>query len=150
MAEAQHFHRCRKERGKRRVGHAREHGGERGTEDAALHKDLKLPTAQLIIRKGYNKGVDSYSAFRDNDKSALTGLGEWLNAKGVTELDVMGLATDYCVKFSALDAVDMLPGVKVRLIADGCRGIDPKGAEEAIEAMRLAGVEITDSGRIGF
>ena len=66
----------------------------------------------------------------------------------MTALDVMGLATDYCVKFSALDAVDMLPGIKVRLIADGCRGIDAKGVEEAIETMRQAGVEITDSSKI--
>ncbi len=68
----------------------------------------------------------------------------------MTELDIMGLATDYCVKFSALDAVDMLPDVKVRLIADGCRGIEPKGVEDAIDALRQAGVEITDSSRIGF
>jgi len=120
------------------------------TADAEFHPDLQSARIDYIQRKGENPAVDSYSAFRDNDKAALTGLANWLSSKGVTELDLMGLATDYCVKFSALDAVDMLPGVKVRLIADGCRGIDPKGVEDAIAAMREAGVEITDSSRIGF
>ncbi|MDH4414155.1 MAG: bifunctional nicotinamidase/pyrazinamidase [Rhizobium sp.] len=121
-----------------------------GTADAEFHPDLKTARIDYIQRKGENPAVDSYSAFRDNDKTALTGLADWLKAKSVTELDVMGLATDYCVKFSALDAIDMLPDVRVRLIADGCRGIDPKGVEDAIEAMRQAGVEIIDSSRIGF
>lgn len=121
-----------------------------GTQDAEFHPDLDTDRINFVQRKGENPAVDSYSAFRDNDKAALTGLSDWLKAKGITEIDIMGLATDYCVRFSALDAVDMLPGVKVRLIADGCRGIDAKGVEDAIEAMREAGVEIIDSGRIGF
>ena len=121
-----------------------------GTQDAEFHPDLDTDRIDYIQRKGENPAVDSYSAFRDNDKAALTGLSDWLKAKGVTEVDIMGLATDYCVRFSALDAVDMLPGVKVRLIADGCRGIEAKGVEDAVEAMREAGVEIIDSGRIGF
>lgn len=121
-----------------------------GTQDAEFHSDLDTDRIDYIQRKGENPAVDSYSAFRDNDKAALTGLSDWLKAKGVTEVDIMGLATDYCVRFSALDAVDMLPGVKVRLIADGCRGIEAKGVEDAVEAMREAGVEITDSSRIGF
>lgn len=119
-----------------------------GTPDADLHLELDTSRIDFIQRKGENPAVDSYSAFRDNDRAALTGLAEWLKTRNVTELDIMGLATDYCVKFSALDAVDMLPGVKLRLIADGCRGIDPNGVEEAIKAMREAGVEITDSSRI--
>lgn len=121
-----------------------------GTQDAEFHPDLDTDRINFVQRKGENPAVDSYSAFRDNDKAALTGLSDWLKAKGITEIDIMGLATDYCVRFSALDAVDMLPGVKVRLIADGCRGIDAKGVKDAIEAMREAGVEIIDSGRIGF
>ncbi len=121
-----------------------------GTQDAEFHPDLDTDRIDYIQRKGENPAVDSYSAFRDNDKAALTGLSDWLKAKGITEIDIMGLATDYCVRFSALDAVDMLPGVKVRLIADGCRGIDAKGVKDAIETMREAGVEIIDSGRIGF
>lgn len=118
------------------------------TPDAEFHPALDLSRVDHVQRKGENPSVDSYSAFRDNDKTALTGLSDWLKAKNVTELDLMGLATDYCVRFSALDAVDMLPGVKVRLIADGCRGIDPKGVEDALAAMADAGVEIIDSSHI--
>ncbi|RKE84342.1 bifunctional nicotinamidase/pyrazinamidase [Rhizobium sp. AG855] len=121
-----------------------------GTPDAEFHPDLDTARIDHVQRKGENPAVDSYSAFRDNDKAALTGLSGYLKSKGVTELDLMGLATDYCVRFSALDAVDMLPGAKIRLIADGCRGIDPKGVEEALAAMAHAGVEIIDSSRIGI
>lgn len=121
-----------------------------GTPDAEFHPELDTSRIDFIQRKGENPAVDSYSAFRDNDRAALTGLADWLTSKKVTELDFMGLATDYCVKFSALDAVDMLPGVKVRLIADGCRGIDTKGVEEALQTMSRAGVEVTDSGRLGL
>jgi nicotinamidase/pyrazinamidase len=119
-----------------------------GTPDAAFHPELLTAKINYVQKKGQNPAVDSYSAFRDNDKAALTGLAAYLVSKDVKELDIMGLATDYCVKFSALDAVDMLPGVKARLIADGCRGIDPKGVEEAIEAMREAGVDIIESSGI--
>ncbi|PYB75369.1 bifunctional nicotinamidase/pyrazinamidase [Rhizobium wuzhouense] len=121
-----------------------------GTPDAEFHPDLDTARIDYVQRKGENPAVDSYSAFRDNDKAAITGLSDYLKSKGVTELDLMGLATDYCVHFSALDAVDMLPGAKIRLIADGCRGIDPKGVEEALAAMAHAGVEIIDSTRIGI
>lgn len=120
------------------------------TPDAEFHPDLDQSRIDFVQRKGENPAVDSYSAFRDNDRSALTGLSDYLRSKNVTELDLMGLATDYCVRFSALDAVDMLPGVKVRLIADGCRGIDPAGVKQAFDAMADAGVEIVDSSRIGI
>jgi nicotinamidase/pyrazinamidase len=119
-----------------------------GTADAAFHPELLSAKFDYVQKKGENPAVDSYSAFRDNDRAALTGLADYLRTRGVTELDIMGLATDYCVKFSALDAVEMLPGVKVRLIADGSRGIDPQGVADALEAMRKAGVEILDSSRI--
>ena len=85
-----------------------------GTVDAAFHPELLTAGFAYIQRKGENPAVDSYSAFRDNDRAALTGLADFLKGAGVTELDLMGLATDYCVKFSALDAVEMLPGVAVR------------------------------------
>lgn len=120
------------------------------TPDAEFHPDLDQSRIDFVQRKGENPAVDSYSAFRDNDRSALTGLSDYLRSKNVTELDLMGLATDYCVRFSALDAVDMLPGVTVRLIADGCRGIDPAGVKQALDAMADAGVEIVDSSRIGI
>ncbi|MGG6893868.1 MULTISPECIES: bifunctional nicotinamidase/pyrazinamidase [Rhizobium] len=115
------------------------------TEDAEFHADLHVDAVDFIQQKGQNPLVDSYSAFRDNDQAALTGLAAYLRDKGVTALDLCGLATDYCVKFSALDAVEMLPGVSVRFIEDASRGIDPAGVEAAIEEMRARGVAIIDS-----
>ncbi len=116
-----------------------------GTSDAELHPDLKVEKLHYIQQKGQNSAVDSYSAFRDNDQSALTGLADYLKQKGVSELDICGLATDYCVRFSALDAVAMLPGVHVRVIEDASRGISPEGVADAFQAMRDAGVAIVDS-----
>ncbi|MGV1769204.1 bifunctional nicotinamidase/pyrazinamidase [Agrobacterium vitis] len=115
------------------------------TADAAFHPGLDLSRIDHVQKKGLNPLVDSYSAFRDNDQTALTGLGTWLIDKGVTELDVMGLATDYCVKFSVLDALDMLPGVTVRLIIDGSRGIDPQTVEAAIADMQAHGARLITS-----
>ncbi|MCF1433250.1 bifunctional nicotinamidase/pyrazinamidase [Agrobacterium vitis] len=116
-----------------------------GTVDAAFHPGLDLSRIDHVQKKGLNPLVDSYSAFRDNDQTALTGLSTWLIDKGVTELDVMGLATDYCVKFSVLDALDMLPGVTVRLIIDGSRGIDPQTVEAAIADMQAHGARLITS-----
>jgi nicotinamidase/pyrazinamidase len=94
--------------------------------------------------KGTDPEVDSYSGFFDNDRRRATGLGEWLRAEGVTAVSVLGLATDYCVKFTALDAASL--GLRVRLIADGCRAVELAAGDgaRAIEAMRAAGVEIVD------
>lgn len=114
-----------------------------GTEDAEFHPELDTSKFDFVQQKGMNPAVDSYSAFRDNDRDALTGLHEYLLAQGITELDVCGLATDYCVKFSALDAKELLPGVKINFIADASRGIDPQGVAAAIEEMREAGIGIT-------
>ncbi len=119
-----------------------------GTNDAEFHSDLNLDGIDHVQRKGQNINVDSYSAFRDNDRAALTGLADYLAEKGVTELDLCGLASDYCVKFSALDAVEMLPGVKVRFIEDASRGIDPKGVAAAIAEMKAKGVAIVRSADI--
>ncbi len=116
-----------------------------GTADAEFHPGLDKDRFDYVQRKGENPAVDSYSAFRDNDRAALTGLAGYLKEKGVTELDICGLATDYCVKFSALDAVDMLPGVKVRFISDASRGIDPEGVKQAIAEMQAAGVDVITS-----
>lgn len=111
-----------------------------GTVDAEFHPDLDISKVHYIQRKGLNPLVDSYSAFRDNDQAAVTGLADWLIAQGITELDVCGIATEYCVKFSALDAKDMLPGVNVRFIEDASRGIDPAAISAAIEEMEAAGI----------
>jgi nicotinamidase/pyrazinamidase len=116
-----------------------------GSRDAELHPDLDIDGIDFIQQKGQNREVDSYSAFRDNDQAALTGLADYLRAEGVTQIDICGLATDYCVKFSALDAIDMLPGVKVRFIEDASRGIDPAGVKAAIEEMRSRGIVIISS-----
>ncbi|OEC98125.1 MULTISPECIES: bifunctional nicotinamidase/pyrazinamidase [unclassified Rhizobium] len=115
------------------------------SKDAEFHPDLHIGSVDFIQQKGQNPAVDSYSAFRDNDQAALTGLAAYLRNKGVTELDLCGLATDYCVKFSALDAVEMLPGVAVRFIEDASRGIDPAGVKAAIDEMRARGVTIASS-----
>jgi nicotinamidase/pyrazinamidase len=116
-----------------------------GTPDAEFHPDLELSEIDYIQQKGDNPAVDSYSAFRDNDHAALTGLAGYLKAQQITELDICGLATDYCVKFSALDARDMLPNVNVRFISDASRGIDPQGIKDAISEMRERGVDIVTS-----
>lgn len=115
------------------------------TADSEFHPDLNLDAVDYIQQKGDNPAVDSYSAFRDNDQAALTGLAGYLRAQQVSELDICGLATDFCVKFSALDAVDMLPDVRVRFIEDASRGIDPEGVKAAIREMRAAGIGIVSS-----
>jgi nicotinamidase/pyrazinamidase len=119
-----------------------------GTPDADFHPDLITDAFDYIQQKGENPAVDSYSAFRDNDQAAITGLAGYLKAQLVTELDVCGLATDYCVKFSALDARDMLPDVKVRFIEDASRGIAADGVKAAIAEMREAGVTVVHSTEI--
>ncbi|MBB3392931.1 nicotinamidase/pyrazinamidase [Rhizobium sp. BK275] len=118
------------------------------TRDAELHPELHSAQIDLIQQKGENKNVDSYSAFRDNDQYALTGLADFLVDQGVTELDVCGLATDYCVKFSALDALELIPGVKVRFVEDASRGITPDGVAAAIDEMRAKGIDIVKSADI--
>ncbi len=119
-----------------------------GTADADFHPDLETGEIDYIQQKGENPAVDSYSAFRDNDHAALTGLAGYLKAQLITELDICGLATDFCVKFSALDAREMLPEVNVRFISDASRGIDPQGVKDAITEMRERGIDIVTSGVI--
>jgi nicotinamidase/pyrazinamidase len=119
-----------------------------GTVDAELHPALRIDDIDLILQKGGNREVDSYSAFRDNDRDAETGLADFLEGQEVTDLDVCGLATDYCVKFSALDALEMMPGIKVRFIEDASRGITPEGVAAAIEEMREHGIGIITSKQV--
>lgn len=110
-----------------------------GTEDAALHKDLKLPTAQLIIRKGFNKGVDSYSAFQEADRKTVTGLAGYLKARGIKTVYVTGLATDFCVAWTALDA--RKAGFEAYVIEDATRAIDLNGSLAAAwKQMKAQGV----------
>ena len=118
-----------------------------GTDDAALHKDLKLPTAQLIIRKGFNKGVDSYSAFQEADRKTVTGLAGYLKARGIKTVYVTGLATDFCVAWTALDAA--AGGFDVTVVEDATRAIDSNGSlAKAWADMEEAGIERIQSREI--
>lgn len=116
-----------------------------GTYDAEFHPELNLSRVDYVQRKGADPYVDSYSAFRDNAADKTTGLAEYLSGQGVTELDVCGLATEYCVKFSALDAKSMLPGVNVRFLQAASRGISPSDVAAALEEMRAAGVDVVEA-----
>ena len=120
-----------------------------GTHGAELHAELDLARVAKIFQKGTDPRVDSYSGFHDNGRRNSTGMGEWLRAEGVTTTYVLGLATDYCVKFTALDGAR--DGFEVYLIEDGCRAVDlaPGDGDRAIEAMRAGGVTVIDSGDIG-
>lgn len=110
------------------------------TEGAAFHPDLNRDRIDKIVTKGSDPRVDSYSAFFDNGRRASTGLGDFCHQKKITGVDIMGLATDYCVKFTALDAVSL--GLETRLIAEGCRGVNlgAQDSEAAIAAMTASGV----------
>lgn len=114
-----------------------------GTPGAAFHPDLQLDPAALIIRKGMNPAIDSYSAFFENDKTTPTGLGGYLANRGITSITLVGLATDFCVQYSALDAARL--GLNVALIPALCRAIDLNGSlAGAMAAMRGAGVSLQD------
>ena len=118
-----------------------------GSADAALHKDLALPKAQLIIRKGYHQGTDSYSAFMEADGKTSTGLAAYLKAHGVDTVYVCGLATDFCVAWTALDA--RKAGFKAYVIEDASRGIDLNGSLKAAwDKMAKAGVKRIQSSDI--
>lgn len=119
-----------------------------GTPGAEFAPGLDMARVARVFPKGTDPTVDSYSGFFDNGQRKATGLSAWLKEQGVDAVDVLGLATDYCVKFTAIDAVQ--EGFRTRLIVDGCRGVDlePGDSERAVEAMREAGVEIIDSSAI--
>lgn len=112
-----------------------------GTAGADFHPDLALDVANIVLRKGTNPGIDSYSAFFENDRTTPTGLRGYLADRGVEEVWLAGLATDFCVAYSALDAAKL--GFRVALIEDASRGIDLDGSvAAAMNEMRAAGVRI--------
>lgn len=112
-----------------------------GSHGALFHPDLTTDRANLIIRKGFNPAIDSYSAFFENDHETQTGLEGYLRTRGVTDLTMVGLATDFCVNYSAVDAAKLGFGVTVR--TDLCRGIDLGGSlATALDGMGAAGVTI--------
>jgi nicotinamidase/pyrazinamidase len=114
-----------------------------GTPGAEFHKGLDLPRVELIIRKGYRLTIDSYSAFRENDRKTPTGLAGYLRERGFERVTLCGLATDFCVFFSAIDA--RAAGFLTAVALDASRAIDIGGSlAQALAAMREAGVELLD------
>jgi nicotinamidase/pyrazinamidase len=112
-----------------------------GTPGAEFHPDLDWRTAELVIRKGFRRDIDSYSAFFENDHRTPTGLGGYLRERGFTRVVLAGLATDFCVHFSAMDARKL--GFGVRVIESACRAIDLEGSLAAARRQWAdAGVEL--------
>jgi nicotinamidase/pyrazinamidase len=115
---------------------------------AAFSAELRTDRFAKIFQKGIDPNIDSYSSFFDNAKLRSTGLGDYLRQRGVQEIFVCGLATDYCVKYSALDSKSL--GIRTHVIEDACRGVNlrPDDSKDAIAEMRAAGASIIDSGEI--
>jgi nicotinamidase/pyrazinamidase len=114
-----------------------------GTPGAAFHSALATDPAQMVIRKGFRAGIDSYSAFFENDRTTATGLEGYLRNRGVTGVTLVGLATDYCVAYSALDAARL--GFEATVLMGACRAIDLNGSlAEARAQMQTAGVMLLD------
>jgi nicotinamidase/pyrazinamidase len=110
-----------------------------GSDGAALHKDLSIPHAQLVVRKGFRREVDSYSAFLEADRKSRTGLEGYLRERGIKRVFVCGLATDFCVAWTALDAGKL--GFAAAVVEDACRAIDMQGSLPAAwQKMKEAGV----------
>jgi nicotinamidase/pyrazinamidase len=112
-----------------------------GTKGAEFHRDLRTDPAQLIVRKGFRAGIDSYSAFYENDRATATGLEGYLRNRGISAVTLVGLATDYCVAYSALDAARL--GFRATVLEGACRAIDLNGSlAEARAQMLAAGVAL--------
>jgi len=114
-----------------------------GTRGAEFHPDLRTDPAQLILRKGFRAAIDSYSAFFENDRRTPTGLEGYLKTRGIEAVTLVGLATDFCVAFSALDAAAL--GFEVTVLTGACRAIDLDGSlDKALGQMRKAGVTLAE------
>lgn len=112
-----------------------------GTKGADFHPDLVWTKAELVIRKGFRSAIDSYSAFFENDRKTMTGLAGYLRERDINKVTLCGLATDYCVAFSALDAVSQ--GFETTVLLDACRGIDMGGSVAMMtERMEKAGIKL--------
>jgi nicotinamidase/pyrazinamidase len=112
-----------------------------GTPGAEFHDALEWTKAELVVRKGFRQGIDSYSAFYENDHATPTGLGGYLKERGISKVTLCGLATDFCVAFSALDAVSQ--GFSTTVILDASRGIDLGGSIATMnDKMKAAGVNL--------
>lgn len=118
-----------------------------GTADAEFHPALDIPTAQLIIRKGFHPEIDSYSAFMEADRKTPTGLNGYLKEHQIDTVYIVGIATDFCVAWTALDAVQM--GFTTYVIEDACKAIDLNGSlQSAWQSMLAQGVQRIQSGAI--
>lgn len=118
-----------------------------GTSDAELHPDLDLPTAQLIIRKGFHPEIDSYSAFMEADRKTTTGLAAYLKARGIDTVYIVGIATDFCVAWTAMDACQL--GFQAYVIEDATKAIDLNGSlQQAWQQMLAHGVQRIQSADI--
>jgi nicotinamidase/pyrazinamidase len=118
-----------------------------GSKGAEFHVGLQLTRAELILRKGFRTQIDSYSAFFENDRETPTGLGGYLEERGLTRVFLAGLAYDFCVGYSALDARRM--GLEAVILRDACRGIDLGGSVAKIEReFDLAGVRVVESDEV--
>ena len=116
-----------------------------GTTGAAFAPGLEMDRVEAIVRKGTDPEIDSYSGFFDNGHRKATGLGDYLRGRGATDLYVLGLATDYCVKFTALDALRL--GFRAFLVQDGSRGVELRAGDvaRAVDELRQAGVQLVQS-----
>ena len=118
-----------------------------GTHGAAIHKDLQIPHAELVLRKGYHRNIDSYSVFCENDRKTRTGLAAYLRERGLARVFLAGLAFDFCVRYSAEDA--KRDGFEVIVVEDACRGIDIAGSMTATrQTLNSRGIPCISSGSI--
>ncbi|MCL2138877.1 MAG: bifunctional nicotinamidase/pyrazinamidase [Treponema sp.] len=119
-----------------------------GQAGAAFHSELDLKPVNLVVRKGFRKGLDSYSAFFENDRKTPTGLEGWIRSLGIETVIMGGLATDYCVFYSAMDAIKL--GFNTIILDDAVCGVGyPEGSvEKAIAQMQAAGIRLADSAQI--
>ncbi|MBN2405269.1 MAG: bifunctional nicotinamidase/pyrazinamidase [Coriobacteriia bacterium] len=119
-----------------------------GTPGASFHSALDVARIDHVVRKGTDPGVDSYSGFYDNDRRLDTGLGEYLMSRGVDEVVICGLATDYCVKYTVLDAVGL--GFGVTVVEDACRAVElrPGDGDRALFEMHAAGARVLESSEL--
>jgi nicotinamidase/pyrazinamidase len=118
-----------------------------GSAGAQFHRDLDLPQAELIIRKGFDPAIDSYSAFRENDRRTRTGLAGYLRERGIARLFIAGLALDFCVRYSAEDA--KTEGFEIIVISDACRAIDIAGSlGDARQSFKALGIPLISANRI--
>lgn len=116
-----------------------------GSRGAEFHDDLDRSRIAEVFQKGVDPQIDSYSGFYDNAHRRSTGLTEYLRSEGVTDVTIAGLATDYCVKYSVLDALHF--GFKATVVEDGCRGVnlEPGDSAAALDEMRAAGAQVIRS-----